>query len=87
MEKYYDNRAPDYDSQVEEFYKGPKVAEALSSLVADKGRKILDVAAGTGWQGSIQGRLHRSHCPRLEQGEFEDQRVKECLLSVHMRGL
>ena len=52
VETFFKNRAHYYDRQMEGIYNGPRVAaQALSKLIAGKGNKVLDVAAGTGLVG------------------------------------
>lgn len=52
VQKFFENRAHYYDRQMEGIYNGPRIAaHALSNLVTEKGRRVLDVAAGTGLVG------------------------------------
>ena len=52
VEFFFKNRAHYYDRQMEGIYNGPKVAaQALSMFAKEKGKRILDIAAGTGLVG------------------------------------
>ena len=71
VQDFFKVRACYYDVQMDNIYNGPSIAaKVLSSLVPDKKKKVLDIAAGTGLVGkalSLEGFTNLTALDRSEE--------------------